>query len=177
MNELNARDWLLRRQLRTAQIIAGSLVAGVGCYLGFVLLVLQPAANNGPAAPPMLSYIAAGGFVVALLMSRVVPGVMVNQQVARIAADGAAASQADGGDTVRLLALYQTRVIVADALLEGAAFFAAAAHMIEREPFTAAIAGFAVFLMLLTFPTCGRMESWLDLQQARVDQLRQFGRM
>ena len=88
------------------------------------------------------------------------------------AAPPAAFAATDGG---KLLAVFQTRSIIAGALLEGPAFLAGVAYMTERQAAALGIVACAVLLMLITFPTHGRVQAWLEKQQQSIDTTRQFG--
>jgi hypothetical protein len=77
-------------------------------------------------------------------------------------------------DTGKLLAIYQTALIIGAGLLEGAAFLALAAYMIEGHLAGLAVAGVGLLLMLSRFPTRGRLETWVEDQLRRVKEQRQF---
>jgi hypothetical protein len=114
-------------------------------------------------------------------MWAVLPAWTARAQVARVAAGtwtygpGAADGGAYATDADKLLAVFQSRCVMASALLEGPGFFAGIAYLLEGQPFALGVTAAAVLLMLATFPTRGRVERWLEVQQARVDEMRQTG--
>jgi hypothetical protein len=59
---------------------------------------------------------------------------------------------------------WASATIIGLALLEGAAFFADVAYMQEGQPLALGVAGAAVMLILLRFPTESRLRGWLELQ-------------
>ena len=71
-------------------------------------------------------------------------------------------------DTAKLLAVRQTTMLISWAMVEGAAFFGCIAYLLEAQPFTLAVVGVAVLLMLVDFPTERGVSAWLERQ---VDQL------
>jgi hypothetical protein len=78
------------------------------------------------------------------------------------------------GVVVPLAVIYQTRTIIAAALLEGAAFFATVAYLIEHKPITLYVAIALAFLILAHIPTLSRFESWLDSESTSIEQMRQM---
>jgi hypothetical protein len=78
------------------------------------------------------------------------------------------------GDVAPLAAIYQTRTIVAAAMLEGAAFFAVTAFMIGRQSLALYVAMALVVLILSQFPTAPRLESWLETELTNIHQMRQL---
>jgi hypothetical protein len=75
-------------------------------------------------------------------------------------------------DASKLLAVRQTSMIVGLALLEGAAFFACIAYLLEGQLWVLAIILTAMVLMMVSFPTEGRVQSWLAWQADQLDELR-----
>ena len=178
-------DKLLDARLRALQIIRAALIAGVVVFAGVVLF--SPANNPGPPPErqgPLVTYVALGVFVAALLAWAIVPNLIAGRAVAKNAAGtwtaqsgpGAppAAFATDGG---KLLVVYQNRSIIAAALLDGPAFLAGVAYMTERQAAALGVTAGAVLLMLITFPTRGGVQAWLERQQQTIDTTRQFGEM
>ncbi len=69
----------------------------------------------------------------------------------------------------QLLALFRTRTIVGQALLEGAAFFLIVAAMVDKAALPLVVAVLVVAGMLVAFPTVGRTQEWLVEQQAALE--------
>jgi hypothetical protein len=183
MDDPAAVDKLLDPRLRVIQIIVGALIAGVLVFTGFVLVRgpdNQAPIPNGQA--PILSYAAFGVFAAALLIWAIVPNGLAGREVAKIATGTWTAPtgqtispDAFGTDLAKLFAVLQTKTIIAGALLEGPAFMADGAYMIERQLPTLGVVACAVLLMLITFPTRKRVQQWLEKQQKYIDESRQFG--
>ena len=76
-------------------------------------------------------------------------------------------------DIGKLLAVRLNTLIVAMALLEGAAFFACIAYLLEGQAVALVAVGVALALMLVRFPTEARVRAWLEQQAERLAQLRQ----
>jgi hypothetical protein len=172
---------------RTCQIIIGAMIMGVAVFLAIVILVvptimapgLPPGAGGavaGPVGPqvPLITYTAAALGAMGLVMSYVVPGlfvVSVRRQAARGGWPDATAGKPvlPGEDPLadaprRLLPLYQTQLLVGAAIIEGMAFFATLAYMLERNKIALAIAGFLLGCLASRFPTADRINRWLERQ-------------
>jgi hypothetical protein len=179
---------LLQPFTRTCQLIHGAMVIGVVVFLVLVTLVLPDmigpvGAQGAGAAPatPLLTFIASSLGAVGLAMSFIVPGVFVNsvrRQAARGDWPGAAVGKAvaTGKDALadaprRLLPLYQTQLIVGAAFLEGTAFLATIASMVERNPIALGTAIVLLGTLIARFPTADRINAWLErqLEQLRND--------
>jgi hypothetical protein len=179
----DADENLLRSRLRIMQLIAGSLLAGVLALLAVVLYVVLvrnegKGANPPPDRPPV-SLVAVLAVAVTAPLALVLPGIRTRAAVREIAA-GTWRAPADSlrtfaGDADKLLHVRQTTMIIALALLEGAAFLGCIAYLNEAQPFALAAVAVPLLLMLATFPTEGRMRDWLQLQTGRIAEARQLG--
>jgi hypothetical protein len=158
------------------QVIAGAIVTGALIFLGIAVYVVQAHGVQNAPEVPLLSYVASAFVAVNMVLSFIIPDAVVRSRLVAIATrKGTGRQPALAGeprDATALLAVYQTRTIVAYALLEGAALFAGIAYLLEGEPLALIAATGAVLVMLLNFPTRGRVERWLELQQSRLDELR-----
>jgi hypothetical protein len=174
-------DRVISTRLRVMQIIASVLMGGVLSFLGISLFVVQQQGRGlGQAPGPMISILALAFFMTAALLWSFVPAQLARGQVGSIAAGTWTPAQgtttaAYTGDTSKLVAVFQTKMIIAYALLEGAAFFGCIAYLLEAEALALVAVVGPVALMLLTFPTRPRLDLWLQQQQARIDELRQAG--
>jgi hypothetical protein len=113
-------------------------------------------AATQPPTGTTLSLIAAV-FAMAMLAAHVV----VPSLVAR-----PAKPQRAEDDGAGLCGIYQTRMIIGLALLEGAAFFNLVACLVEHNWWSLVIAGCLVVWMLALFPTRTRVEQWIENQRA-----------
>jgi hypothetical protein len=162
--------------LRTMQIIAGALIAGVLMFAGiasFLVLGRAPAAQPGgqPPAAPMdganiqmyLAMVFAAGAVV---MSFVVPnliGAAGVKRIAKMAQDGTSTGPKELFG--RLLGVAQTRMIIAMALVEGAAFFCLISLISTKSIILAAVVAGLLMVMAIHFPTKMKLGRWLEDQQ------------
>jgi hypothetical protein len=161
------------------QIIVGALVAGCVFFLVVALLVSRGMAAGGD--PPLVSYIAIGSAVMAVLARVALPRTIVAAGRRKIL--GEAGHDAARGDRLdrsaaaaRLLQLLPTATIVACALLEGATFFLLVAYLIEQWLPALVTAVAMIFLLVLHIPTRSRVIHWIDDQLAVLEQERQLGR-
>jgi hypothetical protein len=119
----------------------------------------------------LFSAMALGGWIV-------MPHLLANQARRFIAAgrvpDGAgpAAGPSAVNDVGQLAAAFQTRLIVANALLEGAAFFCLIAYMVEVQPLCLGTPIVLVLVMVSQIPTQNRLETWVSQELETIEQLR-----
>jgi hypothetical protein len=130
--------------IRTMQIITGALIAGVSFY---AIFTLEPADGE----LEMMGMIALAFAAVMIIARFIVPGLI-----------GDPGTLVTAGE---LLGLYQTRMIVGLALLEGAAFFNITAFNMEHHWSSLMIAGILMFLMLSSWPTRSKIELWIRIQR------------
>jgi hypothetical protein len=174
----------MRGFTQTSQIIIGSLAAGVIMFWVIITLVL----GDGPGAPavagakilglPPLTAVSVLFGAVSVVASILIPRVMVDSALARMGTGGPGDLDAGrepgtkqvspGGGAAELLPVYQTQLIVASALNEGAAFFAGIAYMIEHHAAAILVAGVLLALLLSRFPTAERIQAWLSAQLERL---------
>ncbi len=146
-------------RVRVLQIITFALVMGVVMFGAVVVLLLR--ALEPPAATPVISGIAAGFAVFAIVLHVVLPKIIVRNTLA---------NQGPKANPESLLNVYQTQHIIALALLEGAAFFNLVATILEHHVWSIAVAVALVMIMLSRFPTQTRRAQWLETQRFSLDQ-------
>ena len=157
--------------VRVMQTIVGALAAGILSF--FVVAVFVPAGR--PPGKPPLFFLAGGAPFNALPAARVVSGMMARGQVSQIAARGSKRLPTDElGDVGSLVGVYQTSLIVREAILEGVAFFNLVAFMIERQPMNLVAAGVLGFILLAQIPTASRLEEWVQSELSSLTQLREM---
>ena len=72
-------------------------------------------------------------------------------------------NQSPGDEQRSLLAgLYQTKMIVGMAVLEGAAFFNLVAYITEKQFWSYGVVAFLLGVMAISFPSQGQFESWAE---------------
>jgi hypothetical protein len=148
-------------QFRTIQIIAGAVIAGP---LIFAAVAFAVARNQQPGSP-VLAYIAVGFAALSLIVSFVAPAVVTRAQLDAICRQG------DGDLTRQLMGLFQTRVIIRSAVLEGAALLCGVAYITSSLWWTIAAMLLLVGVMLAIFPTRGQFDNWVRKER----ELRSFG--
>jgi hypothetical protein len=168
-------DPLTPQRVRTVQIIAAALPAGVIAFLALVLYMVH--VQNGGAGLnmqgqlPLVSLLAVGFLAVQAVLSFVLPVSVARSGVRRIAAASRETSPA--ADAGQLLGLYQTTLIVGLALLEGGCFFGCVAYLVEARPFVLAAVAVGLAFILLRFPTEGRVRLWLEDHKDQLARARQ----
>ena len=137
---------------RISQIIAGALIMGVLTFACVAFFI----SNGEPAKSPMISLMAAGMAVMMIVIRFVLPTVIVNGGKAQL-------KQASGNEQPLVLAgLYQTKMIVGMAVLEGAAFFNLVAYIMEKQTWSYGVVAFLLGVMAISFPSQGQFESWAE---------------
>jgi hypothetical protein len=171
------RSFALR--IRMMQIICGALMFGVS--IATVIFIVLVAQRNGPLVPqpqagamPVISMIAIAMLGLCLVLSFVIPAAILRSSVRQLAARGSSQTKVEE-DESGLLAIRQTTLIIAYALLEGPGFFCAIAYLLEAQVYTLVGVGVVLVVMMLRFPTMGRICAWLEQQVALVSEIRQLG--
>jgi len=196
MTDLDA----LQPIIRTCQTIVGAMIMGVATFLAIALFVTQVAVNPAPAPPgggavgaavaapgdsslQVITYLAVASGLIVLVLSFVVPKINIARTRRQIALAGPIATTEGvpsepkqlypAGYTGKLAQLYQTQLIIGAAMLEGAAFFATIAYMVERNPIALATAIVLLGALIARFPTSDRVNAWLDRQLGLLQEERQ----
>jgi hypothetical protein len=161
------------QRLRTMQIVAAALPLSVVTTCA-VLVSIVYFANGGqglqqPAGLPIVSLVAAGMTLCNVPLSISLPLSQTRAAVRRIAAGSAQPTSA----ALQLLVVRQTTIIMADALLEGAALTCGIAYAIEGQVYVLVGVAVTVALMLANFPTANGVRAWLDRQLEAVRQARE----
>jgi hypothetical protein len=176
--------------VRASQVIVVSLAVGVVSFLAIVVFMVPapvsvPVDQVGAALPPLdrsrmplLTYVALAAGAVALVTSFVVPKIFINYARKQVATDKWLPSAAYASahldqsktdqDAVVLAAIYQTQCIIGGAILEGVAFFAGIAYLIERNYIALGVAGVMLGFLLSRFPIKDRVIVWIEQQQERL---------
>jgi hypothetical protein len=168
-----APEDLLPRQLRTVQIVAGALLLGVAALTAVALVVVWTRTGGPIVAPPadgslpFMTLVAVFLLATQGLLAAFFPGVLTRATVTRLAA---AAPAPD--DAAHLLHIRYPSLLIALALLEGAALFGGVAFLLEGHMLALAVVVGAVLLMLLRFPTEVRIRAWLTRELGRLAERR-----
>ncbi len=145
----------------TLAMVAGVVTFGIFVYFSQIAIQQPPEVDGAQGANaehaeklPLLSYVAAGATFVAFVMHFVIPGIVGQQGLKTV-----------DGDLKRQVGVYQTKTLVALAILEGAAFLNIVAFMQEHQLWSLALVAGLVFWMLARFPNRGMIENWIEPQQ------------
>ena len=155
--------------LRTMQIIASALIAGVLMFGGVASVIVfgqAPAAQQGPNGANVLVYLSSAMAAMQVVLSFVVPNLVSASGVkgiAKMAQDGTSTGPKELMG--RLMGVAQTRMIIAMALLEGAAFFCLISFISTKSTTPPAVVSVLVMVMTVHFPTKLRVANWLEDQQ------------
>lgn len=96
--------------------------------------------------------------------------------VERSASQGIREALEQMGDAGRLLMLFQTKTIIATAILEGATFFLLIAYMIERYTPVVAVAVAMIAAIAAHTPTSRGVVHWIEDQLRLVREEQSLGR-
>jgi hypothetical protein len=166
--------------VRPMQVIVCALAFGVLVFMA-VAIAVKPGAPAGQEREPFLAYIAivftfailAAWFIVPRTMVARLRKSMAGGQIAEHMQARAAATLTEEQRQIQpFIATYSTKLIVACALLEGAAFFNVVIYFLERQPFNLLIALALVLMILAHFPTTSCVTSWIEDETSEIDRLR-----
>jgi hypothetical protein len=147
----------LSSSLKVTQLVSAALIMGVLMFLGVVLVIIRGDVK-GPQDAGLLTKIA-GGFAALMVVNHwFLPGLVVQAMVTAI-------SRETLTPEVRLDRLgnaFRTQLIIAIALLEGAAMFSLITVIVEKNVISLGVAVFLVILMLIRFPTQTRFTWWVQ---------------
>lgn len=166
------RDYLAKA-IRPMQIIVAALAMGVVVFLAVVLMM-------GPrnAGGPLFLYLGIAFAAMAFAAWIIVPSIMAVKSRRAIAAGRVAAAAVpmnvppDASDVAQLAGVFQMRLILGCALLEGAAFMNLAMYLMHGDVISLMIAGMLLATLVTQFPTLRRLEFWVEQQLEIIEQLR-----
>jgi hypothetical protein len=167
-------DTALSLRIFVMRILIFALVSGIVIFLAITVFLRL----NNPRQPPnpnvpLISFLALGNAFANLLTYAIVPGLATTAGRRRIVrGPGWADPSARASDRIQLCALYQTRMIVGAAILEGAAFFLLIAYLLEGQVICLAAAVLFAALIAAKFPTQTGIANWMDKQAYLLDQER-----
>ena len=147
---------------RTTQIIVSALCAGIVFFAIFLLFFYE--VKKGPAG--IITYLSLGFAGLETIMCLIVPRVMVVAHRAQVAAGlwSAPGPSKIATDAGKVAQIYQVTTIVGCALLEGAAFFALIAYMLEGNIVAMAVAGLMLIGVTMHFPMTDKVRVWVENQ-------------
>jgi hypothetical protein len=154
----------LAERVRVMQVIAVALVMGCAAFLAVVVFLPfeRPAKEQG--ALPLITIMAGVMSVICLALRFIIPGIVVRNLTGRAASRTETPKSDDS-----LVAAYQTTLIVCMALIEGPAFMAAVAYLLEGHVAALVLAIALILVLAAHFPTLSRVEGWIKRQRERMD--------
>jgi hypothetical protein len=142
-------------QVRTLQIVTGALIAGP---IMFSLFTMGLGAWNKNGDPDILNWVAIGLSIVVAIISYFLPNTIRPSMLSdQLSPDMDARAQS--------LALYQTRMIVRYAPIEGAAFFNLVAFLVTGARLSLGVAALLIAVMISIFPTRARITHFLETEE------------
>lgn len=162
------------RRLMAMRIIVSALLGGLAIFAGVAVAYRY---TGHPAAPALmvLTYVSIVFTGVLTLCSAVVPAIW-----AATARRGLLATPAtdESGSPAPIAAskwyeIYQSQLIISAALLEGPAFLALIAFLIEGSPASLGLALFLFIMLALKMPSGPRIERWISNQQQLLERERE----
>ncbi len=172
---------LIDHVVRSLRIIVGTLVFSLILFIS-ICAVIGPSTPKPVPAPtveagtaqvpadaklPLLTVLSFLFAATLLPLSVVLPGIVADSWRKKLAA-GKALAGAPPGDVPGLVMIFQTKTIVAAALSEGPAVFAAIAYLMEGNPIALALAAVLTVFVGLRFPARARVDHWLEGQLSRL---------
>jgi hypothetical protein len=160
-------------QLRVMQIVAAALVMGSVMAMGIFLFI-----RNQPNAPPpqdipVMLYVGAALSVGALVARLFLPDLIIAGQLSKrftLPEREQPEPQMIDRYVAPWPALYQMRLIICGALMEGVAFFWLITYFLTGELVSLGAALVFILILIVQIPTRGRVESWIETQQVRRSQ-------
>jgi hypothetical protein len=170
------------KHVRTMQIIVLALAFGAFLFMIVATVVPPEAQPAGEEREPLISYIAIPFTLATLAAWLVVPRIIAGKFRNSIAAGTHVEVAPIGPDATEeqrqvhpFIGTYTTKLIIACALLEGAAFFNIVSYFLERQPWNLLIALVLLLMILAHFPTSSRVTSWVEDELRAVDRIRSMG--
>jgi hypothetical protein len=162
-------------RMRTMQIILGGLISSVVMF-GAIVVYLH---TTNQAPPPQETRIVSGtslGFAgMCVLIALIFPTILEPTWQRQAPTEtGGTLPLAEGQlSAVELYwwRLYQTRMIVRGALLEGSCFILLIAFLLERQTWTLITAIAVLVLLACTFPTMHGVMEWVERQRKQAQGL------
>ena len=163
-------DWnLLGKPLRTLQIIVFALTAGLVVFF-IVAQVVPQRGGPDPDAGPVMTYLACAVAFLEVILRQIIPPRLVisgrrrlarGQEPVRVGRPSPVIDVEKTGDAGRLFGLLMTSTITSCALLEGGAFFAFIAYIMENTLLSLSVGLLLTLGVAMHFPTQARTRHWL----------------
>ncbi len=152
MNSRLSNDARLTSTINNCRLIV------VGCMFGLIVFGFIASIVGGEvrSSVPVLAYLALAFAAQVTAVRQFIPDLFVKSQLKALKNERA------GSIAERLEELFQTKLIIGVALLQGAALFNLIAYVLNGQWFSLATAAFMLALMGMMFPTVHGFEKWAE---------------
>ena len=157
--------------VRGMQIIAAAMMVGVTTFL-FVVLSVTQGNGLGLNITHVLTQIGVGLGAFMILIHFIVPGIVSSLQLRKATASGLL-QQDDESQNQQVTGVYRIQLIIALAMLEGAAFLNLVALMAEKNGINLGMVVLLLGLMLVRFPTQHKVSAWVTYKLREIKELSQ----
>lgn len=143
----------LSKDLLGMRIVGGTLIAGSLTFLGMMLLVggfkNEPFADAG-----VISWLGIGMAVAMLVLSYIVPSMSQKAQLDQL-------SMRDNVPATDYAGIYRAKMIIGQAMVEGAAFFNVIAYFVEGQLMNLGVVLLLVARIAVQIPSEGSLRRWI----------------
>jgi hypothetical protein len=186
---MDDRSWQEQLDSLLLQLQIVTLALAGGCVSFLVIALLLGPVGEPPRELPLLTAVALGAAVLAVIARLIVPRVLevrVRGDILRAIREGEPRGGKASGETPdaespprgvpELLGLYSRQTIINGALLEGAAFFLLVAYFLEGAAISLAVAVLMILGIVLQTPTRAGLIRWTEEQLDKLREQRSLGR-
>jgi hypothetical protein len=156
------------------RILLGALIAGPLIFMVIAVIVRQ-GMKGAPPALPILTYLSFAFALVDTTLSFFIPDYSIareRRKLAQITGIYDSPESQLSTDFARLVELYQTRMIIAAALIEGCVLFFIIAYIVEGTLYCLVGALVLLGIMISRFPNRDGVEHWVEKQLELLQQER-----
>jgi len=166
-------DSLFAQRARTLRIILGALIAGCLGFMVFAVIYRRSVAGAPPDLP-ILTYLSFAFAVVDTAISFFMPDSLIAAERRKLAQSPENSPQESrpSGEFVKFVGLYQTRMIISAALLEGSIFFFIIAYLVGGSLYCLLGALVLLGIMAIKFPSRDGVRRWVEEQRELLQQER-----
>ena len=152
------------QSVRTLQIIVFAMATGLAIFAGVAFSIGEQNTDNPPTMSYVAAVVAAGMFLARFVIG---PSVVAAQR-RQIPREGWSGLDSAGRFS-KLFPVLQTKTIVENAIVEAAGFLAGVAYLVEGQIWTLVILAACAVIILMSVPTLGRIEEWIDDQTQIIE--------
>jgi hypothetical protein len=167
-------DEFLSQRVRVNRILLGSLIAGPLIFMVIAVIVRQ-GMQGVPPDLPILTYLSFPFAIVNTTLSFFMPDYSIARERRKLAQGSGinnSSERQSSADFGRLVELYQTRMIIGAAMIEGCIFFFIIAYIVEGSLYCLVGALVLLGIMISKFPNREGVEQWVEKQRDLLQQER-----